>query len=85
MRDSTRLASWLIGALRSFDAGNTEFMSRTIGQAPIRFGLVLGVIYGCVQFGGFDGGPLAVSLIVTMVCGHLLEAWVFNALGKATG
>jgi hypothetical protein len=74
---------WLAGALLTFDRSNTTFFAGTIGLAPLRFLLVLGVTYVSARYLPVALIPLGLTLVATMVYGHGVEVVVVNKLTAA--
>jgi hypothetical protein len=76
-------AIWIVGALVTFDRSHTAFFGATVGQAPLRFVLVLSACYVSAQYLDVELTALALTLLVTMVYGHVVQLLTFDALGKA--
>ncbi len=74
---------WLVGAIATFDRRHETFLGATIGLAPLRFVLVLGVTYVSARYLPVDLISLGLTLVITMVYGHAVEVVIVNALTAA--
>lgn len=74
---------WLAGAVFTFDRSNTTFFAGTIGLAPLRFVLVLGATYVSALYLPVALIPLGLTLVATMLYGHVVEVVVVNKLTEA--
>lgn len=75
-------ASWLIGALISFDRPGVTALGLTMGLWPIRLALLF-FAAGSGAIFGVDAIALVLALFATFVAGHVVEALVLDALARA--
>lgn len=74
-------ATWVFGALFAFDRSGGALMGFTMGLWPIRIGL----LFAAAALGAFLGVEpisLVVTLFLTHVAGHVVEATVLDALAR---
>ncbi len=75
-------ATWLVGAIASFDRPGVTALGLTMGLWPIRLALLFfaagtGAIFGAEPI------SLVFALFGTYVAGHIVEALVLEALARA--
>ncbi len=75
-------ATWLAGAVVSFDRPGVTALGLTMGLWPIRLALLFfaagsGAIFGAEPI------AMALALFATFVAGHVVEALVLDALARA--
>lgn len=73
-------ATWLVGAILSFDRGTQEFMRATLGMSPLRLLVLVTVVVAGVLLTEADHVALFLSLIGTHVYGHVVEGLVLGRL-----
>lgn len=75
-------ASWIAGAILTFDRENDDFMRATLGATPLRF-VVLATIVGLgLWLTEPDQPALFFSLMLTHVLGHVIEHLVLARLNR---
>lgn len=75
-------ASWVAGAIATFDRGSEDFLRATLGASPLRF-LVLATIVGLgLWLTDPDQPALFFALLLTHVAGHVIEHLVLARLNR---
>lgn len=74
--------TWLVGAVRAFDASNTTFFRATLGLAPVRAAAFLGALLLGPRLGA-DASALFAAFVATALVGHVVEALALHALADA--
>ncbi|MCO5165393.1 MAG: hypothetical protein M9894_03375 [Planctomycetes bacterium] len=75
-------ATWVFGALFAFDRSGGALMGLTMGLWPIRIALLfVAAALGAVL--GVEPISLVVTLFLTHVAGHVVEAMVLDALARS--
>ncbi len=75
--------SWLIGALIASEATFSRFLGTTLGLWPLRL-VAVALGFGACASLGLDPIALFVAFLATHVYGHLVQAYAFSALGRAS-
>lgn len=75
-------ATWLFGALASFDRPGTTALGLTVGLWPIRLALLF-FAAGAGAIFGAEPIALVLAFFGTSVAGHVVEALVLDALARA--
>jgi len=75
-------ASWVAGAILTYDRESRDFLQATLGASPLRF-VVLGTIVGLgLWLTDPDQPALFFSLMLTHVAGHVIEHLVLKRLNS---
>ncbi len=74
--------TWIVGAVRTFDASSATFFRATLGLAPVRAAAFLGALLLGPRLGA-DASALFASFVATALLGHVVEALALNALADA--
>lgn len=73
-------ASWLVGAILTFDRSSQDFLQATLGMSPLRL-VVIATVVGCgLWLSDPDPAALFFSLMLTHVAGHAVEGFVLRRL-----
>ncbi len=74
--------TWLVGAVRAFDASSTTFFLATLGLAPVRAAAFIGALLLGPRLGA-DASALFAAFVATALVGHVVEALALHALADA--